>query len=131
MFIFSRHFRALQLTLLLLLFAIPARAQTTPVWESAGQIRDLAFQAQSELYAARASDPVPHHQAAADLMDDAAQIYAATLQPSYQIFAPEADALILDSLTCARTAALTGDLVFPASPRADASGLRSGRVAKP
>ena len=110
MFIFSRQFRALQLTLLLLLFAIPARAQATPVWDSAQQIRDLAFQAQSELYAAaRASDPAPHRQAAADLMDDAAQIYAATLQPSYQIFAPEADALILDSLTRARTAALNGD----------------------
>lgn len=89
---------------------IPAHAQTTPAWDSAQQIRDLAFQAQSELYAAaRASDPAPHHQAAADLMDDAAQIYAATLQPSYQTFATESDALVLDSLTRARTAALNGD----------------------
>ena len=110
MFIFSRQFRALQLALLFLFFAIPARAQTTPAWDSAQQIRALAFQAQSELYAAaRASDPAPHHQAAADLMGDAAQIYAETLQPSYQTFATESNALVLDSLTRARTAALTGD----------------------
>ncbi|MBI2332904.1 MAG: FTR1 family iron permease [Chloroflexi bacterium] len=88
----------------------PAHAQTTPVWESAGQIRDLAFQAQSELYAAaRASDPSVHYQAAADLLDDAADIYQASLQPSFQEVTPGTDALVLDALTRARTAALNGD----------------------
>ncbi|MBI3167568.1 MAG: FTR1 family iron permease [Chloroflexi bacterium] len=90
--------------------ALNAHAQTTPVWESAGQIRDLAFQAQSELYAAaRASDPSVHCQAAADLIDDAADIYQASLQPSFQEVTPGTDALVLDALTRARTAALNGD----------------------
>lgn len=90
--------------------AINAHAETTPVWESAQQIRDLAFQAQSELYAAaRANDPSANYQAAVNLLDDAAQIYEASLQPSFQEFAPESNALVLDALTRARTAALNGD----------------------
>ncbi len=110
----TQQLRKLGLLLFLalgILIAInPAQAQTTPVWESAQQIRDLAFQAQSELYAAtRASDPAPHHQAAADLMDDAANIYQGSLQPSFQKLSPESDTLVLDSLTRARTAALIGD----------------------
>lgn len=110
MFNFPRHFRALQLTLLLLFLAIPAHAQATPVWDSAQQIRDLAFQAQSELYAAaRASDPSTHHQAAASLLDDAAKIYESSLLPAFQEFDSESNALALDSLTRARTAAMNGD----------------------
>ncbi|MBV6452650.1 MAG: hypothetical protein MHPDNHAH_03410 [Anaerolineales bacterium] len=95
-----------------------ARAQTAPVWESAGKIRDLAFQAQSELYeAARASDSSAHNQAAADLIDQAAQIYQTSLQPAYQASAPEADALVVDSLTRARAAALDGDSATLAAAR--------------
>ncbi len=113
MFISPQHARAFRLIFLLALtfsFALPARAQTPPVWDSAQQMRDLAFQAQSELYAAaRASDPAANYQTAASLLDDAAKIYATNLQPAYKKSAPDADALILDSLTRARTAALTGD----------------------
>lgn len=97
---------------------LPARAQATPVWDSAQQIRDLAFQAQSELYeAARASDSSAHYQAAADLIDQAAKIYQTSLQPAYQESAPEADALISDSLTRARAAALDGDSATLAAAR--------------
>lgn len=118
MFIFSRSFRALQLTILLFFFVVPARAQAAPVWELAGQMRDLAFQAQTELYeAARASDPSAHYQTAANFIDQAAQIYEASLQPAYRESAPEADALIVDSLTRARAAATNGDAPSLAAAR--------------
>ncbi len=103
---------------LLFSFALPVRAQTTPVWDSAQQMRDLAFQAQSELYAAaRASDPAANYQTAASLLDDAAKIYETNLQPAYKKSAPTADALVLDSLTRARTAALDGNASALAAAR--------------
>lgn len=96
----------------------PAHAQTIPVWEAAQRIRDLAFRAQSELYAAaRASDPSAQYQAAADLLDEANTIYQASLQPSLQELAPETDALILDVLNRARSAALDGDASALAATR--------------
>ena len=82
MIISPRHICALLLALLFA-FPLPARAQTAPVWDSAQQMRDLAFQAQSELYAAaRASDPAANYQTAASLLDNAAKIYETSLQPS-------------------------------------------------
>ncbi|HRQ33321.1 MAG TPA: hypothetical protein PLM89_09495, partial [Anaerolineales bacterium] len=83
--------------LLLLIFgaALPVRAQTLPVWETAQQMRDFAFQAQNELYAAaRADDPLAQRQTAADLLDKAAQAYAMELQPAFKRSVSEADAQI-------------------------------------
>ncbi|HNQ94232.1 MAG TPA: FTR1 family iron permease [Anaerolineales bacterium] len=124
MFIPLKHVRALRFIQFLFLLALTvsftplARAQTPPVWDSAQQMRDLAFQAQSELYAAaRASDPAANYQTAASLLDDAAKIYAASLQPAYKKSAPTADALVLDSLTRARTAALDGNASALAAAR--------------
>ena len=114
----SRFIYLLLPLLLFFAFTLPARAQTTPVWDSAQRMRDLAFQAQSELYAAaRASDPAANYQTAASLLDEAAEIYATNLQPAYQKSAPEADALVLNSLTRARTAALDGNAAALAAAR--------------
>ncbi|GJQ51433.1 MAG: iron permease [Anaerolineaceae bacterium] len=106
--------------LLLLIFgaALPVRAQTLPVWETAQQMRDFAFQAQNELYAAaRADDPLAQRQTAADLLDKAAQAYAMELQPAFKRSVSEADAQITDSLARARSAALDGDAAVLAIAR--------------
>lgn len=94
------------------------RAQALPLWESAQGIRDAAFQAQNELYAAaRADDPNVNYQAAASLLNDAEKIYAANLQSAFQESAPDTNALILENLTRARTAALKGNAVSLAFAR--------------
>lgn len=101
-----------------LVTAASIRAQTPPAWDSAQQIRELGFQAQGELYAAaRASDPTVHHRAAANLLAGAERIYETNLQPSFREFAPETDALILEALARARTAAMEGNPAAVAAAR--------------
>ncbi len=98
----------------ILLIAPPVRAQTdstgTPVWETANEIRELAFQAQSELYAAdRSDDPILNQQIAADLINQAMERYQMGLQPQFAHLAPAADQAVIQAFALAATAALNGN----------------------
>ncbi|MCZ2126588.1 MAG: FTR1 family iron permease [Anaerolineales bacterium] len=106
---------AFVLALIISLSAFHVNAQSAPAWESAREIRDAAFQAQNELYAAvRADDPNVNYQNAVNLLDAAEEIYASNLQPA---FPADANALVLENLTRAKSAALNGDAVALAFAR--------------
>jgi len=113
------HRRTLFSHLLLVLFVAalvagfpPGRlqAEEVPVWQAAETIRGLAFEAQKELLAAGgADDSAAHYATAAAQIEQAGELYRATLQPDLQTHASDADQAIEGALEAAYRAALGGN----------------------
>ncbi|MCB0197183.1 MAG: FTR1 family iron permease [Anaerolineae bacterium] len=102
----------------MLLVSIPAlSAQAMPFWQAANAIKDQFFQVQKAMFAAqRADDPADSYAAAAETVDEAVDLYNATLAPQLTPF-PAVDQAIADAFDAAHTAASTGDALSLAAAR--------------